>query len=231
VPRAKRPSRPSPAPELPPGEVADIELALRRVDEYYATHLWEFCTEMVRTVDEIDGLVKPFPNKPYLEELCRAWQTYDLLGVMKSRRMFATWALCTFNYHLARFRPNSMIAMAARKEGKTEHEGSNKLVTRCWQVHEHLSPGLPACAVVRKTSSLTFPNGSVILSVGQGTDQLREQTLTSAVFDEFAFWEWAYESWKGAKPTAEGGGKIAVLSTAGPGLFERLMFDRPMVEA
>ena len=57
----------------------------------------------------------------------------------------------------------------------------------------------------------------------QGPDQLRQYTASYVYLTEMAFWEWAEETYAALLPTIQGGGKIVMDSSAGPGFFERLI--------
>ena len=211
---------------------AQVELAQRKQRERYATDPWAFLTECVFTLDQITGKTRPFPVKQHLETLTRVWERRSLLLVPKSRRMMVTWWGVAVNYWLARYRPGAKIAFLARKEGKDESEGSAELVWRAKFIHDHLPPLLEPMTVDYHFGRLAFPDHhSEILGVAEGADQLRQWTCTSVFGDEAAFWSWAYETYVGSRPTIEGGGRFTLVSTAGPGFFESLVYDRDLSRA
>lgn len=225
---------------------ARLELATRERELRYRTDPWAFVAECVQTLDQITGETKPVPPKAHLEYLTTLWaMTVDeegtvhyppvpgeplacpLLAVPKSRRMMVSWLFVALNYWLARTRPGAKIAFFARKSGEKESEGSNELVWRAHFIHRHLPILLQKRPVDYVTGRLLFlDTQSEIVALPQGADQARQLTFTSALADEMAFWEQALETWVALKPTTEGGGRITVVSSAGPGTFEAICFDQ-----
>jgi len=109
----------------------------------------------------------------------------------------------------------------------SESEGSAELVWRAKFIHEHVPEGLlMPCPIDYKFCRMAFPNGSEIIGIGQGADQLRQLTITAILGDEVAFWEHAREFYSASKPTIEGGGRITLVSSAYPGFFEQLVHDQ-----
>lgn len=205
---------------------ATLQLAERQARQRYETDPWAFLTECVYTLDQITGQTRPFPAKEHLRYLTQLWHTESLLLVPKSRRMMVTWLFVALNYWLARYRPGSKIAFLARKEGKDESEGSAELVWRAKFIHEHVPKLVGEVEVVYHHCRLYFPgHHSEILGIAQGSDQLRQMTLTSILADEFGYWEWAYETYVATRPTIEGGGRFTGVSSANPGFFKSLVFD------
>ena len=191
---------------------------------------WAFIRDLVFTRDEATLQVRRYPDRPYAELLIRRWQTHPILAVAKSRRMVVSWLFIAVNVWLAVCFPGSKIAFLARKEGKTEAEGSAELVKRADFILDHLPPVLPPNLFVPKSQEyahcyIRLPNGSEILGLGQGADQARQLTFTSVLCDEMAFWEQAFETWTGLKPTIEGGGRITCISSAAPGFYKNLVHD------
>ena len=231
----RRAAKPAAAPEVDLRDpralatMAALELAQRKAADRYQSDPWAFLVECVHTLDQIRGAIRPFPNKPHLEFLTRVWQQESEHVVIKSRRMTVTWLYVALYYWLARFRPGSKIAFCARKEGKDESEGSAELVARARFIHEHLPPTLPAIEVDYHFCRLAFPEThSEIIGIAQGSDQLRQMTLTGVLADEFGFWERDRQTYQALRPTMEGGGRLTIVSSAPetPGsLLEALAFD------
>ena len=206
--------------------VAKLELAQRLATERYSTDPWAFVSECVSTLDQITGTVRRMPKKAHLEYLTRLWLQEPLLLVPKSRRMIVTWLFCALYYWLARYRPHAKIAFLARKEGRNESEGSAELVWRARFIHEHLPPLLGSVPVEYHFCRLAFlDNGSEILGIPDGADQLRQMTLTGVLADELGFWDHAYETYVSLRPTIEGGGRFTGVSSANPGFFKALVND------
>jgi len=243
--------------DLPPEEAAKLRArarlqARRQANEArYATDPWAFLCEAVWTLDQRGGQgsgVRPYPGgtlddgrcSPPIPSVCapggcasalqhvvRRWHVSNRLGVPKSRRLLATWTFVALHYWLARYRPATLVALAARKQGQTEDEGSAELVKRVQFIHNHL----PRDVMPRPTrygfARFAFTdNDSVIMGIAQGADQARQYTYTAYFADEFAFWERAAETYAALIPTLEGGGKFTYCTSAGPGFAEQLTFDR-----
>jgi len=189
---------------------------------------WEWLTSSVNTLDEAGGTVRPFPARPYLQDVVRLWKQNQLLAIPKSRRMMLSWTMVACCTWLAAYTPNARVAMMARKLGRTEQEGSNGLVWRARFIMEQIpqrNPLLRPIETVYTTGRLSFPNGSEIIALGEGPDQARQMGFTAVLADEFGFWERAYETWIALKPTIQGGGKITLLSSAYPGTWDAIVHD------
>jgi hypothetical protein len=231
MPRLQRAFQPA-APQWDPDDPTVMRATARAMadqleaEALYAEDPWVFCRDLVHTFDEATIRKRRFPDRPYLELLCRRWQVESLLAVPKSRRMFVTWALVSFDVHCAIFNPGAKIVFMARKEGKTESEGSNELVKRARYIVENLDPVLPPIEHDYHTGMLRFANGSEIIALGQGADQARQLTCTRVLADEIGFWDQAYETWTALRPTIEGGGKIAISSSAAPGVWKDIVEDQ-----
>jgi len=208
----------------------------------YTQHPWPFLRECIWTVDQVRNTVRPFPGEDrdpdprcpcaeggcvsYQHHLVNVWLREPRLLVPKSRRMFATWTLLACHYWLARYRPNSFIAIVSRKRGETDAEGSAELVKRIKFMHEHLPPECRTMAMEYQFARIRFPEvNTEIVGIGQGADQLRQYTATAILFDEFAFWEQAQPTYGASFPTLEGGGRLTIISSANPGFFKQLVHD------
>ena len=215
----------------------------------YRAHPWPFLRDAIWTLDQISGTVRKFPGDiidplqiaghvgtvcaacgeactNYLHCMVNVWAKTPGLLIPKSRRMMASWTMLACHYWLARYRTGSLIAVVSRKQGQTDSEGSNELVRRIKFMHDHLPPEVGTVPMEYQTGRIKFPSmQSEVLAFAQGTDQLRQYTVTAILFDEFAFWEKAQETYAASLPTLEGGGRLTVISSANPGAFEMLVND------
>jgi len=206
---------------------ARLEATRRKLEDRYRADPWCFIVECVQTLDQITGQVRPMPQKEYLQTIVREWAAYPLLAVKKSRRMLVTWLFVACYYWKARYTGGAKIGFFARKQGEKETEGSNELVWRAKFIHDHLPALLAPREVTYATGRLVFPDTlSEILALAQGSDQARQYTFTGVLCDEMAFWEQAMETYIALRPTAEGGGSVTCVSSANPGFFELICFDR-----
>ena len=172
-------------------------------------------------MDEADGgKVKPYPDKEYLKCVCEVWQRENLLAIPKTRRMLLTWIMLALHLWAAIFRPNSAIFVQSKKSDDSDFLIQDK---RMLFIYNHLPAGYDWPTVSSKQYHLNFSNGSYVMAIGQGADQLRRYTASYAMLDEFAFWEQAEGTWGALKPIIQGGGKVTLISSAGPGFFQRIV--------
>lgn len=193
------------------------------------TDPWFFLSTCVYTQDQVDSKtpIKAFPSHlPYLYTYARCWEKYPKIAVPKSRRMFMSWmniALYLWDtmFHVGRFN-----AFVSRKE-----EAADELVKRAEFIYDHI----PEAAISRdllprkeaKFCHLSFPEiNSKIQGFPQGADQLRQFTFSGILGDECAFWENAQKFYAASLPTLEGGGRITLISSPGPGFFKALVHDQ-----
>lgn len=205
------------------------ELAVLEAYRQYAVDPWFFVTDCCWTKDEADGgRVKKMPDKAYLRFVTEAWGRENLLAVAKSRRMLMTWLFLCLHLWAALFRPNSAVFIQSKKQEDSEFLlGEDRLIF----VYRRLPgefpwPGLEKARAGKSGRGygfLRFANGSFVAAVGQGPDQLRQYTASYVYLTELAFWEWAEETFASLLPTIQGGGKVTIDSSAGPGFFDRLV--------
>lgn len=204
-------------------EIADPRVAKLLL---YRSSPWEFATQCVRTLDETDKWtpIKPFPSELlYLKYLMETILNEKLLALVKSRRMFCTWAICIIALWDAMLHEGRNIAIVSKKE-----EDSDDLVQRCKFIYDNIpEDALPIKPVGEyKYTEFAFKEiNSKIVGVAQGPDQLRQYTCSRVFADEIAFWPQAKETINAMKPTLEGGGQACLISTRYPGYFKELIED------
>ncbi len=209
--------------------------------------------ECVTTVDELDPVnpIKPFPvgvcvrcqrylghpdggrcptcGRPeqplrYLEEIARQWQSAQppLLIIPKARRMRLTWLMCALHVWLAYTQKHSSIYFVSSKEEKSAElvERARGIVAR-WP-----TATLGPIRTQHRNSppELRFlDNGSKIMGVPEGPDQLRQFTSTAVFADELGTYESPRACFSAMKPTIDGGGRLTILSSAYPGFYRELV--------
>jgi len=97
--------------------------------------LWSFVL-LFRTWDEAEKVVRPFPDRPYLQRACRDWLTAKKIGkpiiFHKCRRMVVSW-LC---------RICELWAMGCQRQdamlGGDDYEAAAKHCWRYWHLYEDL---------------------------------------------------------------------------------------------
>ena len=188
--------------------------------EIWSRDPWQFISDCCMTMDEADeGKIKHFPDKEYQSHICKVWLMYNILAIPKTRRMMLTWTMLALHLWAAIFRPNSAVFVQSKKADDSDFLIGDK---RMKFIYDHLPGGYnwPTCRY--KQYNLEFGNGSYVMAIGQGADQLRQYTASFIMCDEMAFWEWAEDTWGALKPTIQGGGKVTLISSAGPGFFQRI---------
>jgi hypothetical protein len=190
---------------------------------------WFFATNCVFTRDSVDKNtpIKAFPSHyEYLRLYFKLWQTSKFIAVPKSRRMFMTWANITLYLWDTMFFIGRHNAFVSKKE-----EDSDDLVRRARFIIENIPKNLipPEYLPAYKDTycRLSFPGlDSVIEGFPSGADQLRQYTFSGILADEIAFWDNAEKMYSASIPTLEGGGRFTAISSASPGFFQRMVYDK-----
>ena len=190
---------------------------------------WEFLTQCVYTQDQVDAKtpIKKFPaHFKYLYVYTRCWQSSLKVAVPKSRRMFMSWANIALYLWDTMFHVGRYNAFVSRKE-----DAAADLVTRAEFIYDHIPEDvIPRDLLPKKSAKhchLAFPEiNSKIQGFPQGADQLRQFTFSGILGDECAFWEDAQKFYAASYPTLEGGGRMTLISSPGPGFFKALVHDK-----
>lgn len=194
-----------------PADPLDRYLILKSDPFMYMSHC-------VFTRDQVEAdsrrVVKPAPvDRPYLYTLTRLFQAEPLICVWKSRRMWVSWWGIAIMLHEAITKKDRDIYFVSKKE-----PDANELVLRAKFIYESIPRSiwgeefLPKAKYIE--NHLTFPEiRSAIHAVASGEDQLRQFTASGLLLDEFGFWNDCRETYTAARPTAQGGGKILILSS------------------
>lgn len=140
--------------------------------------------------------------------------------------MIISWTCIALYVWLMLFYDHEYIFFAARKEGRNENSGSLELVKRAKHIINNLKGFKPPFVRQNIGSLFCEKTKSSIEAVPEGSNQFRQLTATAIFADEFAFWEDARATYTAAIPTIEANGRFTGVSTAYPGFFEHLVFDR-----
>jgi len=188
---------------------------------------WEFL-KVVKTLDPADkkNPVKPFPvYLDYLKLYVRLWEKEPMILIPKSRRMKMSWVNIALYTWDATFHIGRHDAFVSKKE-----DDSHDLVKKSDFILENLDKEqlpkefIPKWELTYCKLSLHETN-SIIQGFASGADQLRQFTFSGILADEAAFWEDAEKMYSASIPTLEGGGRMTVVSSPGPGFFKRLVHD------
>lgn len=206
----------------------------------YQSDFYKFLSELVYTMDEAaGGRVEKAPDWPFLKELSDHLITCERLFIEKSRRVFASWAVCAFDVWVAaggqdpRW-PALMNATGHRQVFivSRKYEDSCKFLKRRVKFivdqfqergfHEFW-PDFPDWEW--KENEGAASNGSLITAVAQGSDQLRGSGSTVVHIEEFSFFEMARATVESLLPTIQGGGHCCIVTTPNSSSYARDIRD------
>jgi len=200
----------------------------------YSQDPWAFLTECVYTLDQVDtdNPIKLYPGDlDYLYFVVQMWQREKLIAVPKSRRMTMSWTFIALNLWFAIFGKGRHIGFISKKE-----DDAADLVQRAEfifnnipedKIPRDLLPKIKGGKATKAPPVMEFEGtSSVIRGTAMGADQLRQFTFSSLFGDECAFWPEAEKFYAAAKPTLDGGGRMALVSSRSPGFFKKIVFDK-----
>lgn len=188
---------------------------------------WQFIHDACLTIDEADeGKVKYFPDKAYLKRICELAEREKILCIPKSRRMMMTWCCLAICLWEAMYRENQTIFIQSKKFDDSAYLMGESRFMFMYNNLPHDRHDFPK--ISKKISSdkgyslIRFTNGTTVIAVAAGADQLRQYTASRVYCTEMAFWENAEETWTALRPVIQGGGRIMIDSSANPGFFCRV---------
>lgn len=168
---------------------------------------------------ELDGGIDD-----YIMLVAALWWNNELIAVPKSRQLRLTHIMVNLHGWLAMMHPGQRICIQSKKE-----DDADATLDR-WHISQEImrknNPAIPFPAMRKKYARGIYPNGSLIMAVAQGAAVVRQYTFSAIFSDEMAFQLDAEDAFTAAIPTIEGGGKYSAISSAHPGFFEGLCFDR-----
>jgi hypothetical protein len=179
-----------------------------------------FWLRFVQTRDEAEAdSRRPFPTElAYVRQIWKVLEQDQLICIAKSRQMAISWLLCAFCVWFARFHPDKLVLWQTQKAedadamvclpgvGETGHAGRMQFIERHLPSWMQMTP--------RETEgSLSYPNGSTILALAGGANQVRGKTPSLLVSDEAAYQEEFRAVWKAVAPTVQKAMKLVVVST------------------
>lgn len=216
--------------------LGDLEKVDAQVTAYsrYIDDPWAFLSDCVFTLDQVNrgSPIKPFPSfLEYCRFLTEAWTHEPLIAVPKSRRMICSWTFISLYTWDTIFHRGRFNAFVSKKE-----DDSGDLVSRAefiynhipeWRIPRAMLPKIKNGKMSKQPPLLEFEDiHSKIQGFPQGSDQMRQFTLSGMLFDEWAFWDQAQSAYSAAKPTLDGGGRLTGISSRSPGFFKKVVFDQ-----
>jgi hypothetical protein len=198
--------------------LARIEARRRRTDDDCAADLLYWLQNHTQTEDE-HWLKKgtpptaPFPKKKYFRILLPYLQNEETLFLPKSREMMISWFVCGYITHLCQWLPHIFYIIQTKKE-----ETAASLLEYCNVLYRNQAQWLKDKHPLAggNMTEMHWGNGSHILAVPKGADQVRKHHPYGYFQDESAFLPEAEASFNAVKPVAK---QIICVSSAAPGWF------------
>lgn len=222
------------------------------VQKSFPYFLFAYC----RTRDEHDPTIyaKHFPLKVYIGVLAQALQMTRRLAVPKSRQLIVTWTVAAFVLWVALTRDHALCFVQSKKEEDADGILGRMfdIYVRLPEWTREENPINPAKGGDRQYAHMYFPwtrkrieaaakargvepdymlektQRSHIWGIPQGADIVRSYTATLLFSDEDAFQEEAGETYKACAPTLSDDSWFIKVSSANPGHFEQVVFDKPL---
>lgn len=185
---------------------------------------YRFLTHWCRTIDgaDQDEPEKLFPDKAHLEFLTRMWQRYPVLLVPKARQMSCTWLFVGLYLWEAFFYGHRLTFFQSKKE-----RDANELILRADQMYSSLPFWMREWnPVARIECYMEFMNSkSRIFGIPSGPDGVRGYQPTGVFSDEVVYQPDIDKLTAAVRPAIRGGGRLTMISSAGPGYFAAMVLD------
>ena len=148
------------------------------------------------------------------------WIENDWTIVLKGRQLGVTWVACLLALWYLLYKPGSSVLAYSINEDE-----ASLLVGRVWDMFEslpeHLKNGVEVVKPMRghrphTDIALRHPDGRISTITGMASTKKSGHGRTAGliILDEYAWQEYAADTWKAAVPTMADGGKVLAISTA-----------------
>ncbi len=157
--------------------------------------------------------IAPFPRKEYFAVVLNYLLTRPKVFIPKTREMMTSWLVCGYVAWQCQWFPGVVWVMQSQKESK-----ANELVNYVRILYRLQEPWLKerVKVVADNVSEVKLSNGSKIIGIPQGADQLRSHHPHGVVFDEMAHLTDAEAAYNVCQPVAR---QIIGISSVAPGFF------------
>lgn len=176
--------------------------------------------ETLMPVRELDG-----SEDDFLRYITLVWEREPLVAVPKSRQLRLSHLMMGCHGWLGMFHQGQKIAIQSKK-----FEDADALLDRLdnsLRITKERFPHVDWPHHKKKEGRILWPEvNSIMVAIAQGAEKTRSYTYSAILSDETAFQEQADDAFNAAVPTIEGGGKYTMISTADPGFFEEIVFDK-----
>lgn len=157
--------------------------------------------------------VAPFPKKDYFVDLLQIMMDSKRLFIPKSREMMTSWLTCGYIAWMCQWFEHIEWILQTEKEDKVV-----ELVNYCRILYRRQEPWMRERVTLRvdNATELVLSNGSHIVGVPKGANQIRLFHPYGVMFDEAAFLPEFSDCYNTVHPVAK---KIIAVSSAAPGPF------------
>jgi hypothetical protein len=157
--------------------------------------------------------VAPFPAKQYFAVVLRYILDSPRIFIPKSREMMTSWLVCGYIAWMCQWFPQILWILQTDKEDKVV-----ELVDYCRILYQRQEPWMQERVKITgdNTTELRLSNGSHIVGVPKGSNQVRLYHPYGYMMDEAAFLPEAQQCYDSVHPVAK---QIIAVSSANPGWF------------
>lgn len=206
--------------------MAQLDVELIKKAHTKVRYTPEMADELMKCTDPITGPLYFMENFMYIQhptkgrikfapfdyqrDMCKVYNEYRYSIAMIGRQLGKTTLAAGYLLWYAMFKPDSTILIAAHKR-----EGATEIMQKIRFCYEELPDHIRAGVAEYNKTTLTFDNGSRILSQATTTNTGRGLALSLVYLDEFAFVppQIARDFWTSLSPTLSTGGKCIITST------------------
>lgn len=162
-----------------------------------------------------DSPYRPFPDWPYFDVLYEDFRGNSPYVVEKSRDLMVSWLFVGIFTHAAMTTEGIEVLFQSQKQEKADEliEYAKILYE---QSDEAIKKAYPLERQVQSSSEIKFANGSRIIAIPGGRDQIRSYHPWGLLMDEAAFMPEGGEAFDNALSVCK---KVVAVSSAGPGWF------------
>ena len=191
----------------------------------------DFVFKFAKTLDPHDkkNPIKNIPRHEYLERMVDVWLKDQLVCVVKSRQMMASWLFTALHLWDAMYHDGRSIFFISKKEEDAGFGNQLSLLARVEFMLQQLPENIrPKYKKSTRPPKLEFTGRySSIMACSQEAESLRQYTASRIMSDEMAFQEQAEKAYIAMKPTLDGGGCFTGISTPNgrQNLFYHLVND------
>lgn len=167
-----------------------------------------------------------FPDKAHLYYITRLWMIERLLIIPKSRQMTMTWLMVALYLWEAQFNASRLTFIQSKKE-----EDADEALERAFVIYQRqplfIRNWQPLVGTKKTYCHMKFVRSrSHLWAIPEGPEHARSFTPSGYLSDETVFQDNVEKVLSAAIPGLGHRGRLTMLSSAGPSVFELLAFDK-----